>query len=342
MTPLCGLTPDELFGFIRKYGFEKDYAVKIVSSFYRRGIRDLALMTNVPKQLRELISSDFSTAFNIPRASETSTDKTIKYLFRTETGKEYETVYIPEEKRKTVCVSVQSGCRMGCPFCATAGYGFKGDLNAGEIVGQVISLPFAKEISHVVFMGMGEPMDNLSGVLKACDIMTSQWGLAISPHNITVSSVGITEGINEFLDRSECNLTLSLYSPFASERAEIVPAEKLYPVRDIIDTMRAYPLAKKRRLSIAYVMIENVNDSDNHLEELKRLLTGSSIRVNLLPYNTISNDPKKSSSPSRMTYFKHSLVISGVPASIRKPRGADISAACGLLASGLSEGNNPD
>lgn len=337
MTPLCGLTPDELFGFIRTYGFEKDHAVRIAASFYRRGIRDFSSMTNVPKGLRELLASNFLPAITAPHFCETSADKSIKYLFRTESGKEYETVYIPEEKRKTVCVSTQSGCRMGCPFCVTARYGFKGDLTAGEIAGQVMALPYEKEITHVVFMGMGEPMDNLAEVLKACEILASEWGLALSPRNITVSSVGITHAIKEFLYHSDCNLALSLYSPFTDERAAVVPAEKAFPVKDIIEMMKVFPLKKKRRLSLAYVMIENVNDSDDHLEELKSLLLGSSLRVNLLPYHSIPGDSNKSSPQSRLAFFKHSLVISGISASIRRSRGADISAACGLLASGLNK-----
>jgi 23S rRNA (adenine2503-C2)-methyltransferase len=335
MTPLCGMTPDELSVFIKDYGFEKDHANKIATAFYRRGIRDFLSITAVRKELRDLLVSNFSPAITVPLLSETSADRSVKYLFRTESGKEYETVYIPDEKRKTVCVSSQSGCRMGCPFCYTASYGFRGDLTAGEIVGQIMALPAAKEITHVVFMGMGEPMDNLPEVLKACNILTSDWGLAISPRNITVSSVGITPAIKEFLNISDCNLTVSLYSPFTCERTEVVPAEKAFPVRDIIEMMRTFPIAKKRRLSLAYVMIESVNDSDYHLEELKSLLRGSSLRVNLLSYHSIPDDTHKSSPPARMAFFKHSLVVSGISASIRRSRGADISAACGLLASGL-------
>jgi 23S rRNA (adenine2503-C2)-methyltransferase len=225
---------------------------------------------------------------------------------------------------------------MGCLFCVTGRYGFHGNLSAGEIVNQVISIPDKSKITHIVFMGMGEPMDNLENVLKACRILTAEWGLAISHRNITVSTVGITPGIKIFLGSSECNLTLSLHSPFPEERKLIVPAEMRYPVYEIINIMKNYPIKKKRRLSVAYVMINQLNDSDNHLEGLKSLLKGSGIRVNLLPFHMVPGDKNTSSSAERIQFFKHNLVVSGISASVRRSRGIDVSAACGLLAAGLS------
>jgi 23S rRNA (adenine2503-C2)-methyltransferase len=181
-------------------------------------------------------------------------------------------------------------------------------------------------------MGMGEPMDNLSEVMKACEIITAQWGLAISPANITVSTVGITPAVITFLEESKCNLTLSLYSPFEEERLKVIPAEKKYPAHEILGIMKNYPVIKKRRLSVAYVMLHNVNDSEDHLSELTRLLAGSKIRVNLLPYHAGVPGANTSSTGEMMQYFKHKLVTSGVSASVRRSRGSDISAACGLLA----------
>ncbi len=213
-----------------------------------------------------------------------------------------------------------------------------GTLQPGRLSTRYISIPGAGTVTHVVLMGMGEPMDNLDNVLKACEILTAGWGLSLSPRNITVSTVGITPGIERFLEASECNLTLSLFSPFAEERKMMIPVETKYPVKTIIELLRGYPLKKKRRLSLAYVMIKDLNDTDRHLAELKSLAGGSRIRINLLPFHPAGNDIKQSSSPERMMYFKHNLVISGISASIRKSRGTDISAACGLLATGL----NPD
>jgi 23S rRNA (adenine2503-C2)-methyltransferase len=329
---LCGLTSDEISDFIGSERYNSAHAASISNSIYKKRISDIAQIAKIPRLLKEELMNIAVSGIYLPLASEVSTDKTVKYLFRTETGKEFETVYIPDNKRNTVCVSTQSGCRMGCSFCETARYGFRGDLTAGEIVNQVLSIPDADKVTHVVFMGMGEPMDNLENVVKACRIITAEWGLAISSRNVTVSTVGILPGVEQFLQRSDCNLTLSLYSPFTEERKRNIPVEYQYPVHAIIDMMKKFEVKKKRRLSIAYVMVRDLNDSDNHLEGIKSLLKGSVIRVNLIPYHPGLNDQKTASSDKRMQFFKHNLIVSGISASIRKSRGKDISAACGLLA----------
>jgi 23S rRNA (adenine2503-C2)-methyltransferase len=332
---LCGLTSDEIFQTIGPHGFTADHAVSVSNNIYKKRIREISAFIKIPGKLKETLASEYCSGIYTPVVSEVSEDRTIKYLFRNDTGKEFETVYIPDNKRNTVCVSTQSGCRMGCVFCITGKYGFRGNLSASEIVNQVLGIPDSGAVTHVVFMGMGEPMDNLNNVLKACSILTAEWGLAISSRNITVSTVGITPGVEKFLKDSACNLTLSLHSPFSKERESFIPMEKAYPFHETIEVMKKYPLKKKRRFSLAYVMIKDVNDSDKHLDELKTLLAGSVIRINLIPYNAVLEDRFSSSSEERMRFFKHNLVVSGISASIRKSRGADISAACGLLASGL-------
>jgi len=336
-TNLCGLTVDDICGMIRTDGFEYRHAVAIAGIIYKKGGAGLEETSGIPKRLVVFLKDVAQTGIFKPSAFETSVDGTSKFLFNTDDGKQFETVFIPDGKRNTVCVSTQSGCRMGCPFCVTGKYGFHGNLTAGDIVNQIISIPCAGKITHVVFMGMGEPLDNLENVLKACNITTAEWGLALSPRNITVSSVGITPAIKEFLKRSACNLTVSLYSPFADERLRVIPAEKVYPVGEIIRIMKTYPLEKKRRLSVAYVMIDRVNDTNRHLDELIIMLKGTGIRVNLLPYHHVKNDMNRPSPDDRMMFFKHNLIISGVSASVRRSRGADISAACGLLASKLNK-----
>ena len=212
---LCGLTSGEIFDFIGSSGFTAVHATTISNSIYKKRISDIAQLAKIPRRLKEVLLNIAISGIYSPLAAEVSVDKSVKYLFRTETGKEFETVYIPDNKRNTVCVSTQSGCRMGCSFCVTARYGFRGNLTAGEIVNQILSIPDTVKVTHVVFMGMGEPMDNLENVLKACSIITAEWGLAISSRNITVSTVGIMPGVEQFLQRSDCNLTLSLYSPFS-------------------------------------------------------------------------------------------------------------------------------
>jgi 23S rRNA (adenine2503-C2)-methyltransferase len=334
---LCGLTADEIFDLIGPLNFTSSHAVSISNSIYKKRISNISEMVKIPYRLKEELFNIAATGIYLPLASEVSADKSVKYLFRTDNGKQFETVYIPDNKRNTICVSTQSGCRMGCSFCITGRYGFRGNLTAGDIVNQVLAIPQADKVTHVVFMGMGEPMDNLENVLKACSIITAEWGLAISSRNVTVSTVGLKPHVEQFLQRSDCNLTLSLYSPFSTERREIIPVENKYPVQDIIEMMKNFPLKKKRRLSLAYIMIKNLNDTDSHLEELKSILKGSKIRVNLLSYHPGNNDKNCSSPAERMQFFKHNLIISGISASIRKSRGADISAACGLLAAGLKQ-----
>jgi 23S rRNA (adenine2503-C2)-methyltransferase len=332
---LIGLSVSEISDIIGPGGGKILHAVSIAHGIYKKRSTGISLIDRIPGKVKDLLKENFCTGLFPPVASELSADGTIKYLFSTTDGKLFESVFIPENKRNTVCVSTQSGCRMGCSFCATAQYGFHGDLSAGEIVNQVISIPVADKVTHVVLMGMGEPMDNIDNVLKACHILTSEWGLSLSPRNVTVSTVGITPGIEKFLNDSKCNLALSLLSPFEEERKALVPAEVKYPVRSIVKLLKDYPVSKNRRLSLAYVMIQGLNDTENHLNELKALINGSGLRVNLVPFHPTGKDQLTSSSSERMLYFKHNLVLSGISASIRKSRGIDISAACGLLASSL-------
>lgn len=333
---LCGLTADEIFGLIGPLGFGYAHAVSISNGIYKKRASDLSQIVKIPGKLLEWLNVNCFAGIYLPHASEISADGTVKYLFRSESGKEFETVFIPDIKRNTVCVSTQAGCRMGCSFCVTGRYGFHGNLSAGDIVNQVIGIPGAEEVTHIVFMGMGEPMDNVLNVLKACEILTAEWGLSVSPRNVTVSTVGLMPGVVKFLFQSDCNMTFSLLSPFSEERKMVTAVENKYPAEDILEILKSYRVKKKRRLSVAYVMIKDFNDSDKHLEKLKGMIGGSSIRVNLLPYHPAFNDPFSSSSEERMQYFKHSLVVSGISASIRRSRGVDISAACGLLATGLT------
>ena len=333
---LIGLSAGEISAIVVVAGFNNAHAISVVHSIYKKRTTDIGLINTIPRKLKDMLNENFSSGIFPPVASELSTDGTIKYLFRTTDGRLFESVFIPDNKRSTVCISTQSGCRMGCSFCATAGYGFHGNLTAGEIVNQVVSLPDAGSVTHVVLMGMGEPMDNIDNVLKACHILTSEWGLSLSPRNVTVSTVGITPGIEKFLAESHCNLALSLCSPFEEERKGLIPAEAKYPVKNILKLLMDYPVRKSRRLSLAYVMIRGFNDTDRHLSRIKELIGDTGIRVNLLPFHATGKDKFTSSSPERMMYFKHSLVLSGISASIRKSRGVDISAACGLLARNLS------
>jgi 23S rRNA (adenine2503-C2)-methyltransferase len=332
---LCGLTAGEIFELISPFKFTYSHAVSIANNLYKKKLKSVREFTKLPNKLKDLLLAQVEPGYFPFLESRISLDKTVKYLFRTIDGRQFETVYIPDGKRHTVCVSTQSGCRMGCPFCISGSYGLHGNLTTGEIINQIVSIPDADKITHVVFMGMGEPLDNPENVLKACEILTSQWGFALSPRNVTISTVGIMPVVELFLSKTDCNLTLSLHSPFPEERKLIVPIENKYPSAGIIRIMKEANLKKGRRLTVAYIMISGLNDTDRHLEGLISLLTGSTIRVNLLPYHAVNEDYNVSSSPEKMQFFKHNLVMSGISASVRKSRGADISAACGLLAAGM-------
>lgn len=330
--PLCGMTIEELSHHFDEEGIGSSYALKIAYWVYKKRINGIQEISNVSKEIKGLLSARYYPGLYSPVRILRSADNSEKYMFSTPDGRCFETVYLPEGKRKTLCVSSQAGCRMGCTFCLTGGNGFNGNLSAGEIINQIISSPHAGEITHIVFMGMGEPMDNVIEVIKACNIITAEWGLSISNRNVTVSTVGITEGIVEFLKQSRCNIAFSLYSPFSEERSAVIPAERRYPFSEIMKVLSYGNRNARRRISIAYMMINAINDTDVHLNALKELLKGTGIKVNLLTYNETNNPVFMPSSPERMQFFKHDLVVSGISASIRKSRGIDISAACGQLA----------
>jgi 23S rRNA (adenine2503-C2)-methyltransferase len=332
---LCGLSPEEIMEVSGIPGLSLSTATIISNFIYKKRVNEISDIHGISKNLKQKLNAKFVCGLYGPESFRKSSDGSVKYLFRNKAGMLFETVFLPDNKRNTVCVSTQSGCRMGCPFCMTGRYGFHGNLEVTDIIAQILSIPDAGKVTNVVFMGMGEPLDNPGNVLRACKIITSSWGLALSPGNVTVSTVGITPAVKDFLEKSSCNLTFSLFSPFPDERVGVVPAERKYPASEIISLMKSYPIRKKRRMSVAYIMIKGVNDSDRHLDGLKYLLSGSLVRVNIIPYHPVPVDSNISSSPERMQQFRHELIINGISASVRKSRGIDVSAACGLLASGL-------
>lgn len=317
---------EELLG---RLGVDARHARRLLYWVYRRGIRSFDEINDIPSKFLRVLSENAVTGLSSPVVSEVSADGSEKFLFTTPAGLIHETVWLPDGKRRTVCVSVQAGCRMGCRFCATGKNGWRGDLTAGEIINQVVSLPH--EVTHIVMMGMGEPGDNIDEVVRACRILTAEWGLAAGRSNITVSTVGVTPSVKRLLDETECNITLSLHSPFPDERRSVIPAETPWPFTETLAMLKHYDNRRRRRFTVAYVMMAGRNDSPKHLDELKKLLTGTGIRVNLLPYHPFEEDDARSSDASVMMRFKHELVTSGIGASVRKSRGADIAAACGML-----------
>lgn len=327
---IAGSDLTEVEALLGNMGIEPRYSRRLLYWIYRRGIGSFEEITDIPAKVLRVLSLEAVPGLSEPIASEVSSDGSVRYLFTTPGGMTHETVWLPDGKRRTVCVSVQSGCRMGCRFCATGRNGWGGNLTAGEIINQVVSIPH--EVTHIVMMGMGEPGDNVDEVIRACRILTAEWGLAAGRSRVTVSTVGVTPAVVRLLEETECNITLSLHSPFPEERFTIIPAEARWPVAQTLALLKKYDNRRKRRFTVAYVMIKGVNDTLRHLNELKALLAGTRIRVNLLPYHPLAGDDARSSDTDVMMRFKHELVTSGIGASVRKSRGADIDAACGMLA----------
>lgn len=266
-----------------------------------------------------------------PADSQRSVDGTVKYLFPTAGGKFVETVFIPDGERATLCVSSQVGCKMNCLFCQTGKQGFEGNLTAGDILNQIYSLPERERLTNVVFMGQGEPMDNIDNVLKSTEILTSDYGYAWSPKRITVSSVGIKNKLKRFLDESECHIAISMHSPLHEQRMQLMPAEKQMPIKEVVELLKQYDFTHQRRASFEYIVFDGVNDSPAHAREIIRLVSGLECRINLIRFHTIPDVNLHGTDDSKMEIMRDYLTSHGVFTTIRASRGQDIFAACGLL-----------
>jgi 23S rRNA (adenine2503-C2)-methyltransferase len=288
-------------------------------------------MTNISKAARILLSEHFDLGIQSPIDVQESVDGTKKYLFAAAPGKFIETAFIPDGKRKTVCVSSQIGCKMGCLFCMTGKQGFQGNLTTGEILNQFRSLPEWKQLTNIVYMGMGEPLDNLPQVLKSLEILTSAWGFGLSPRRITVSTIGITPAMLEFLEKSQAHLAVSLHSPFDEDRRKLMPVQQVYPLKEVLEEIRSWDFGRQRRVSFEYILFKGFNDSPAHVNELTRILHGIRCRINLIRFHPIPDTPLESPDDALIGEFKERLIAKGITTTIRASRGQDIWAACGLL-----------
>lgn len=306
-------------------------ATQIAKWVYGKHVNSIDEMTNLSKQSRTRLAEAYEVGNRPPIDAQHSKDGTIKYLFPVAEGKFVETVYIPDGDRATLCVSCQVGCKMNCLFCHTGKQGFEGNLSVCDILNQIYALPERDTLTNIVFMGQGEPMDNLDNVLRATEILTADYGYAWSPKRITVSTVGIKGKLKRFLDESECHIAISMHSPFAEQRADMIPAERGYPLRDIIDLLRQYDFTHQRRLSFEYIMFGGKNDTMTYSREIVKLLKGLECRVNLIRFHQSPNAPLPPTDEARMEPFRDYLTHHGVFTTIRASRGQDIYAACGLL-----------
>jgi 23S rRNA (adenine2503-C2)-methyltransferase len=288
-------------------------------------------MSNIPARVRALLNERFTLEPYPPLKAVESADGTRKYLFAAGESGFVEAALIPEGDRATLCLSVQVGCRMGCAFCATGKQGLQGSLSTADILNQYRSLPERDRITNIVYMGMGEPLDNLSHVLASLEVFTASWGYDMSPTRITVSTVGLRSQMREYLEGCRCHLAVSLHSPFSEERRALVPAEKDYPLADMVRDLRRAHIFGQRRVSFEYIVFYGVNDSPRHSAELARLLHGMRCRVNLIAYHPVPGSRFETAPRATMERFEAELTAAGIQTTIRQSRGLDISAACGLL-----------
>ncbi|NOR75746.1 MAG: 23S rRNA (adenine(2503)-C(2))-methyltransferase RlmN [Draconibacterium sp.] len=328
---LFGKTLTELQELVLELGLPKFTAKQITDWLYKKQISSINEMSNLSKKTRELLNENFELGLTASTKVQVSIDGTKKYLFPTIQNKFIETAMIPDRDRKTVCVSSQVGCKMGCLFCFTAKQGFQGQLSAGEILNQIKSIDEVDEVSNIVYMGMGEPFDNLDEVLKSLEILTSEWGFAMSPRRITVSTIGIIPGMLTFLEKSEAHLAVSLHTPFHEERQKLMPAEIAYPIESVINEIKSWDFGRQRRISFEYILFEGLNDSAKHVNELVRLLSGLKCRINLIRFHPVPGTPLKSPDENIIQKFKEKLTHKGLYTTVRASRGEDIYAACGLL-----------
>ena len=298
---LLGMTLEELKGVASEAGLPGYAAKQIADWLYKKKVTSIAAMTNIAAAKRTLLEESFEVGA------------------------------VPPSDRATLCVSSQVGCKMNCLFCMTGKQGFTKNLSANEILNQIQSLPETEELTNIVFMGMGEPLDNVDELFKVLEILTAPYGYAWSPKRITVSTIGVAKGLKRFLEESECHLAVSLHSPYPGERLSLMPIEKAFPARDIIETIKQYDFTHQRRISFEYSVFKNLNDDLQHAKALVCLLDKVPCRVNLIRFHAIPNVSLESSDLARMEAFRDTLNAAGIVCTIRASRGEDIFAACGML-----------
>ena len=333
---LMGMTLAELQQVAAEVGLPGYTAKQMADWLYKKHVTEVSEMTNVALAKRLALAERYEVGAYSPAMAQRSVDGTIKYLYAAGEGHFVESVYIPTEDRATLCVSSQVGCKMNCLFCMTGKQGFSANLTANQILNQIQSLPERESLTNLVFMGMGEPLDNVNELFKVLEILTAPWGYGWSPKRITVSTVGAMKGLRRFLEESECHLAFSLHSPYPEERLSLMPVEKAFPAQEVIDLIRHYDFTHQRRVSFEYIVFKGLNDDLKHADALARLLRQIPCRVNLIRFHAIPNVPLQTSDMARMEAFRDRLNAKGVVCTIRASRGEDIFAACGMLSTAKS------
>ena len=334
---LYGQTLPQLEALCNRLEMPRFAAKQIARWLYDKHATTIEAMSDLSARHRALLAESYEVGLTAPEKVSISTDGTKKYLYRTSQNHFIESAYIPDGDRATLCISSQAGCRMGCHFCATGRQGLQHSLSTNEILNQIGSLPERERLTNVVFMGMGEPLDNLDSLLPALEVLTSAWGFGWSPTRITVSTAGVASRLERFLEATQVHLAVSLHNPFPHERAEIMPVEKAWPIREVVEILRRYDFTHQRRVSFEYIVMSGLNDSPRHIRELCRLLDGIKCRINLIRFHKIPGSPYFSPDDRAMIAFRDALTAKGIHTTIRTSRGEDIQAACGLLSTAQNE-----
>lgn len=340
-TQLLGKTREELQTLVVSMGEPAYRGDQLYEWIYKHKARSLSEMSSLPMGMRERLTAEGTPSEQNDRPAlpgsippvhvNESLDGTKKYLFPTRHGGFVEAALIPDRDRLTLCLSTQVGCRRGCSFCQTARQGFQGNLSPGEIVNQYHALPERDGVTNIVYMGMGEPLDNIDATLTSLALFTDAEGYGLGRGRITLSTVGIHPELERFLETSHVNLAVSLHSPFPEERRTIMPVENANPIEHTIALIRERREDRRRKVSFEYTMFAGVNDTPRHVDGISRLLNGLALRVNLIPFHTIPGTALQPSDRLTIERFRDALRGKGLPTFIRSSRGQDINAACGLL-----------
>ena len=328
---LLGMTLSQIKEAVTGIGMPAFTAKQIADWIYCKRVSDISEMTNISLKNRETLAQHFETGFAPPVEAMRSVDGTIKYLYRVNGDKFVEAVYIPDGDRATLCVSSQVGCKMGCLFCMTGKQRYTANLTASEILNQIFALPEFERLTNIVFMGMGEPCDNLTNLLQTIEVLTAPYATAWSPHRLTVSTVGIRRGLKQLLDGGDYHIAVSLHHPDPSRRSELMPAERGYSITEVVELLKRYDFSHQRRLTFEYIVFKGVNDSNTDARKLLKLLEGLDCRINLIRYHAIPDVPLDGVDGESMTRLRDYLTANGIFTTIRASRGEDIFAACGML-----------
>jgi 23S rRNA (adenine2503-C2)-methyltransferase len=339
---LKNLSPSELEDFIRSFGKERYRSLQILRWLYQKGIRSIDEMTNLSKRFRQSLSEISFISTLHPLYVEQAKDETKKFLFQLEDGNRIESVLIPDKARLTLCVSTQVGCALGCRFCLTGKMGLKRDLMASEILNQILAvretLTDKTSITNVVLMGMGEPLANYKNTLKATELMTNPDAFKFSSRRVTLSTVGLLPELEQLAkEKISFRLAISLNASDEETRSQLMPINRRYPLKKVLEACRHFPLRPRTRITFEYVLVEGVNDSHQDAKRLLKMLRGIPSKVNLIPLNEASGIPFKRPSEEKVRRFQEILMEGGLTAIVRTSKGAEISAACGQLQGKSSE-----